>query len=143
MAEAVYDFGYTDLAGFIGVAKVVENMGVSAYQGAAQRSCSGRYVRRTHSPCRAESRPALPGIDEVVLDPRAGRLWLIERIDMPVASARQFLRQRLVPLIERGEFAALTACFRVTAIALAVLSKNAPEPMELAMLTEQMLPAQQ
>jgi len=77
------------------------------------------------------------------LDPRAGRLWLIERIDMPVASARQFLRQRLVPLIERGEFAAPTACFRVTPVTLAVLGKNAPESVELAMLTEQTLPAQQ
>jgi hypothetical protein len=34
--EATYDFGYTDLAGFIGVAQVLENTGVSAYQGAAQ-----------------------------------------------------------------------------------------------------------
>ena len=34
--EAEYDFGYTDLAGFIGVAQVLENTGVSAYQGAAQ-----------------------------------------------------------------------------------------------------------
>jgi len=36
VAEATYDFGYTDLAGFIGVAQVLENTGVSAYQGAAQ-----------------------------------------------------------------------------------------------------------
>ena len=36
VAEAAYDFGYTDLAGFIGVAQVLENTGVSAYQGAAQ-----------------------------------------------------------------------------------------------------------
>ena len=36
VAEAEYDFGYTDLAGFIGVAQVLENTGVSAYQGAAQ-----------------------------------------------------------------------------------------------------------
>jgi hypothetical protein len=35
-AEAEYDFGYTDLAGFVGVAQVLENTGVSAYQGAAQ-----------------------------------------------------------------------------------------------------------
>ena len=34
--EAAYDFGYTDLAGFVGVAQVLENTGVSAYQGAAQ-----------------------------------------------------------------------------------------------------------
>ena len=34
--EAEYDFSYTDLAGFIGVAQVLENTGVSAYQGAAQ-----------------------------------------------------------------------------------------------------------
>ena len=34
--EAEYDFGYADLAGFIGVAQVLENTGVSAYQGAAQ-----------------------------------------------------------------------------------------------------------
>jgi hypothetical protein len=34
--EAEYDFGYSDLAGFIGVAQVLENTGVSAYQGAAQ-----------------------------------------------------------------------------------------------------------
>ncbi len=36
VAEAEYDFGYTDLAGFIDVAQVLENTGVSAYQGAAQ-----------------------------------------------------------------------------------------------------------
>jgi hypothetical protein len=36
VAEAQYDFGYTDLAGFVGVAQVLENTGVSAYQGAAQ-----------------------------------------------------------------------------------------------------------
>lgn len=36
VAEETYDFGYSDLAGFIGVAQVLENTGVSAYQGAAQ-----------------------------------------------------------------------------------------------------------
>jgi hypothetical protein len=36
VAEADYDFGYSDLAGFVGVAQVLENTGVSAYQGAAQ-----------------------------------------------------------------------------------------------------------
>jgi hypothetical protein len=36
VAEAEYDFGYTDLAGFVGVAQVLENTGVSAYQGAAR-----------------------------------------------------------------------------------------------------------
>ena len=36
VAEATYDFGYTDLAGFVGVAKALENTGVGAYQGAAQ-----------------------------------------------------------------------------------------------------------
>ena len=36
VAEAAYDFGYGDLAGFVGVAQVLENTGVSAYQGAAQ-----------------------------------------------------------------------------------------------------------
>jgi Ferritin-like domain len=36
VAEAAYDFGYSDLAGFVGVAQVLENTGVSAYQGAAQ-----------------------------------------------------------------------------------------------------------
>lgn len=36
VAEATYDFGYTDLAGFVGVAQVLENTGVSAYQGAAK-----------------------------------------------------------------------------------------------------------
>ena len=35
VAEANYDFGYADLAGFIDVAQVLENTGVSAYQGAA------------------------------------------------------------------------------------------------------------
>lgn len=34
--EAEYDFGYTDLAGFVGVAQALENTGVGAYQGAAQ-----------------------------------------------------------------------------------------------------------
>ena len=36
VAEAAYDFGYADLAGFVGVAKALENTGVSAYEGAAQ-----------------------------------------------------------------------------------------------------------
>ena len=36
VAEATYDFGYTDLAGFVGVATALENTGVGAYQGAAQ-----------------------------------------------------------------------------------------------------------
>ena len=34
--EAEYDFGYADLAGFLGVAAALENTGVSAYTGAAQ-----------------------------------------------------------------------------------------------------------
>jgi hypothetical protein len=33
--EATYDFGYADIAGFVGVAQALENTGVSAYQGAA------------------------------------------------------------------------------------------------------------
>lgn len=36
VAEASYDFGYADLAGFVGVAQVLENTGVAAYQGAAK-----------------------------------------------------------------------------------------------------------
>lgn len=36
VAEATYDFGYADLAGFVDVAQVLENTGVSAYQGAAK-----------------------------------------------------------------------------------------------------------
>lgn len=36
VAEAEYDFGYADLAGFVGVATALENTGVGAYQGAAQ-----------------------------------------------------------------------------------------------------------
>ena len=36
VAEAEYDFGYSDLAGFVGVAQVLENTGVSAYDGAGQ-----------------------------------------------------------------------------------------------------------
>lgn len=36
VAEATYDFGYTDLAGFVEVAKALENTGVSAYEGVAQ-----------------------------------------------------------------------------------------------------------
>ena len=36
VSEAEYDFGYADLAGFIGVAQALENTGVSAYDGAAQ-----------------------------------------------------------------------------------------------------------
>jgi hypothetical protein len=33
--EAEYDFGYTDLAGFLAVAQALEDTGVAAYQGAA------------------------------------------------------------------------------------------------------------
>jgi hypothetical protein len=36
VAEARYDFGYSDLAGFVRVAQVLENTGVGAYQGAAR-----------------------------------------------------------------------------------------------------------
>lgn len=36
VAEAVYDFGYTDAAGFLAVAQALEDTGVAAYQGAAQ-----------------------------------------------------------------------------------------------------------
>ncbi len=35
VAEAQYDFGYTDVASFIATAAAIENTGVSAYQGAA------------------------------------------------------------------------------------------------------------
>ncbi|MCC6704740.1 MAG: ferritin-like domain-containing protein [Thermomicrobiales bacterium] len=36
VAEAMYDFGYADAAGFLQVALALEDTGVSAYQGAAQ-----------------------------------------------------------------------------------------------------------
>lgn len=36
VAEAKYDFGYTDLASFLATAAAVEAIGVAAYQGAAQ-----------------------------------------------------------------------------------------------------------
>lgn len=36
VAEATYDFGYTDAAGFLQVAQALEDTGVAAYQGAAQ-----------------------------------------------------------------------------------------------------------
>ena len=36
VTEGTYDFGYSDLAGFVGVAMALENTGVGAYQGAAQ-----------------------------------------------------------------------------------------------------------
>jgi hypothetical protein len=36
VAEATYDFGYTDAAGFLQVALALEDTGVAAYQGAAQ-----------------------------------------------------------------------------------------------------------
>lgn len=35
VAEATYDFGYTDAAGFVATAQVLEDIGVSAYNGAA------------------------------------------------------------------------------------------------------------
>jgi len=35
-AQAEYDFGYSDLTGFLAVAQTLENTGVSAYSGAAQ-----------------------------------------------------------------------------------------------------------
>lgn len=35
VAEGMYDFGYSDLAGFLKVAAAIEGVGVAAYQGAA------------------------------------------------------------------------------------------------------------
>lgn len=36
VGEASYDFGYADLTGFLETAAAIENLGVAAYQGAAQ-----------------------------------------------------------------------------------------------------------
>src|SRR5829696_3919966 len=83
------------------------------------------------------------GIDVLVLHRGAGRLSLIERAAVPVAPARYLLHQCLVPLVEGRELASPAACFRVMAVAPAVLRENAPEPVELAMFPEQVLPAQE
>jgi hypothetical protein len=83
------------------------------------------------------------GIDEVVLYRGAGRLSRIERARMSIAPARHLLHQCVVPLVEGRELAAPTARFRVLGVSLAIFGKNSPEPVELAMLAEQMRAAQE
>ena len=58
VAEAMYDFGYSDLEGFISVAKALENTGVSAYQGAAKDLIGENDLLTPPSPSTA-SRPAM------------------------------------------------------------------------------------
>ena len=81
------------------------------------------------------------GIDEFVLNPRAGRVSLIKRTGVPVTPACHVLHQGLVPLVEGRELAPPTTCFRVMSISPAILRENAPEPMKLAVFPEQVLPA--
>lgn len=83
------------------------------------------------------------GIDEAVLNGGAGRVSLIERAGVPVAPVCHLLHQCLVPLVEGRQLAAPAARFRVMGVSLAIFDKNAPEPVELAMLSEQVLPAEE
>lgn len=63
---------------------------------------------------------------------------------MFVAAASHFLHQRLVAVVERFEPADPALGLRMLRIAALafVLGENIPKAMQLAMLTEQMLPAQ-
>ena len=81
------------------------------------------------------------GIDEVVLNRKAGRVSLIQRAGMPVAPARHLLHQRLVSLVEGRQLSAPAERFWVMGVSLAIFAKNAPESVEFAMFPEQVLPA--
>jgi hypothetical protein len=78
-----------------------------------------------------------------VLYCRAGRVLLIKRTGVPVAPALHLLHPRLVPLVESRQLAAPAARFRVPGVSLAILCKNAPEPVELTMFPQQMLAAEE
>jgi hypothetical protein len=60
---------------------------------------------------------------------------------VPVPPADHLLHECLVPLIEGSQLASPAACFRVLCVPLTVFGQNAPEPVELTMFAEQMLPA--
>ncbi len=84
------------------------------------------------------------GVDEILLSrPTLGEA-LIERCVMRVSSACEFDDQSFVTLIESPLLPHPAQRFRMLRIPTftLVLGENIPEPVELAMLSEQMLPTQ-
>jgi hypothetical protein len=67
----------------------------------------------------------------------------MERAGVLVPPTCHLLHQRLVPLVEGRQLAAPAARFGVPGVSFAIFDKNAPEPVEFAMLPEQVLAAQQ
>ena len=61
---------------------------------------------------------------------------------MIISPATQFLDEQFVPVVKRSELAAPTQGFRVAGISLFILGENDPERMQLAMFSQEMLPAE-
>ena len=82
------------------------------------------------------------GIDEGILNPGTLGQSRIERRMMDVAAACHFLDQCVVTCVQCGQFTLPPSGFWVSAVPAFPECENIPEPVQLAMLSEQVLPAE-